>query len=401
MRKILILGGTEMQIPAINKAREMGLYVITCDYLPANPGHKFANEYFNVSTTDKEGVLNLAGKLKIDAVLAYASDPAAPTAAYVSEKLGLPGSSYESVLSLFRKDKFRELLKRSGMNTPAFHILTNESRAKALFSETKPGKLIFKPADSSASKGVSVATNPQEAIQAFRLATEFSREKIVIAEEFIERNGSQIGGEGFVVDGKLVFTCFGDVCFNPEINPFLPFAQIMPSTRSEKILNKAREVLQQIITACGYKTGGLNLDIMLDKNEELLFIEIGPRCGGNMLPQLVEYCTGIDLTDLAIKAAIGESCPAGFNSHAKKTASYIVLYTKQKGRLLEFQFEQKLDSRIFFKYFNVLPGEYLAGETGVPNRLGVLLAAYENPEEAFQITDNFGEYCRIIVRAGL
>ena len=32
----------------------MGYYVITCDYLPNNPGHQYAHEYYNVSTTDKE-----------------------------------------------------------------------------------------------------------------------------------------------------------------------------------------------------------------------------------------------------------------------------------------------------------------------------------------------------------
>ncbi|MBQ5658371.1 MAG: hypothetical protein IIV02_02440, partial [Peptococcaceae bacterium] len=38
----------------------LGYYVITCDYLPSNPGHQFAHEYYNVSTTDKEAVLALA-----------------------------------------------------------------------------------------------------------------------------------------------------------------------------------------------------------------------------------------------------------------------------------------------------------------------------------------------------
>ena len=97
MKKILMLGGTMQQIPIIKLAKEMGLYVITCDYAPENPGHKYADEYHNVSTTDVDGVLELAKELKIDGIVAYASDPAAPTAAYVAEKLGLPGNPYESV----------------------------------------------------------------------------------------------------------------------------------------------------------------------------------------------------------------------------------------------------------------------------------------------------------------
>ena len=92
MKRLLMLGGSLYQTYAIKEAKRLGYYVITCDYLPSNPGHKYADEYHNVSTTDKEAVLTLAKELKVDGVVAYASDPAAPTAAYVCEQLGLPTS---------------------------------------------------------------------------------------------------------------------------------------------------------------------------------------------------------------------------------------------------------------------------------------------------------------------
>ena len=84
MKKLLFLGGTMQQIPAIKRAKDQGIYVITCDYLEENPGHKFADEYYNVSTTDLDGVLKIAKKCEIDGIIAYASDPSAPTAAYVA-----------------------------------------------------------------------------------------------------------------------------------------------------------------------------------------------------------------------------------------------------------------------------------------------------------------------------
>ena len=109
----------------------MGFYTVTCDYLPENPGHKFADEYYNVSTTDKEAVLSLAKKLQIDGIVAYASDPAAPTAAYVAEKMGLPGNPYESVKILTEKDLFRDFLHNHGLNCPKAHGYTScEEAAK-------------------------------------------------------------------------------------------------------------------------------------------------------------------------------------------------------------------------------------------------------------------------------
>ena len=57
MKKILMIGGSHFQIPAIKYARDAGYYVITADYSVNNPGHKYSHEYYNVSTIDKNAVL--------------------------------------------------------------------------------------------------------------------------------------------------------------------------------------------------------------------------------------------------------------------------------------------------------------------------------------------------------
>ena len=66
-KKILFLGAAPTQMPPLRYAREQGHHVITCDYLPENPGHALANESYNVSTTDKEAILDLAQRKRIDA----------------------------------------------------------------------------------------------------------------------------------------------------------------------------------------------------------------------------------------------------------------------------------------------------------------------------------------------
>lgn len=90
MKKMLLLGGSAQQIVAIETAKRLGLYTVLCDYLPDNPGQYHADKFYQTSTTDKEAILDVARRENIDYIIAYASDPAAPTAAYVAEKLGLP-----------------------------------------------------------------------------------------------------------------------------------------------------------------------------------------------------------------------------------------------------------------------------------------------------------------------
>ena len=98
MKKLMILGGSRYALPVIEAAHSLGLYVITCDYLPDNIAHKYSDEYCNVSIIDKDAVLDAARALGIDGIISFACDPGVVTAAYVAEKMGLPScGSYESV----------------------------------------------------------------------------------------------------------------------------------------------------------------------------------------------------------------------------------------------------------------------------------------------------------------
>lgn len=71
LKKILLLGGSRYLLPAIKSAHELGLYVITCDYLPDNIAHKYSDEYVNVSIIDKEAVLEVAKSLNLMALCFY------------------------------------------------------------------------------------------------------------------------------------------------------------------------------------------------------------------------------------------------------------------------------------------------------------------------------------------
>lgn len=112
MKKILLLGGSAQQVIAIETAKRMGLYTVLCDYLPDNPGQYHADKFYQVSTTDKDAILSVAKENKINGILAYASDPAAPTAAYVAEILNLPTNPYTAVNTLCNKDTLRGFFKK-------------------------------------------------------------------------------------------------------------------------------------------------------------------------------------------------------------------------------------------------------------------------------------------------
>ena len=248
MKRILMLGGSMQQIPIIKLAKEMGLYVITCDYTPNNPGHQYSDEYYNVSTTDLDGVLELAKKLNIDGIVAYASDPAAPTAAYVAEKLGLPGNPYESVKICTEKDLFREFLTTHGLHAPkakGFSSLEEAKRDIDCFAFP----VMVKPVDSSGSKGVVKIYTPSELENAVAEALDYSRSKRFVIEEFIEKKGYQVSGDGFSVNGELLFTSYGNELYSSAggTREYVALGEFWPTLLSEEQKQKVDEEIQKMI----------------------------------------------------------------------------------------------------------------------------------------------------------
>ena len=251
MKKILLLGGSAQQVIAIETAKRLGYYTVLCDFLTDNPGQYAADKFYLVSTTDKDAVLEVANKENIDGVLAYASDPAAPTAAYIAEEMGLPGNPYESVEILCNKDRFREFLKNNGFCTPVAKGYDNVNSALKDISEGHYKiPVIVKPVDSSGSKGVSKITDFSNMESKLAYAMSFSRGKRIIVEEYVEKCGYQIAGDGLSVDGKLVFRYFANDHFNPNcVNPFVPISASFPYNMPQDIQNKIHNEIQRLLTA--------------------------------------------------------------------------------------------------------------------------------------------------------
>jgi biotin carboxylase len=331
-RKILFLGAARGQMPAIRYAREQGYYVITCDYLPSNPGHRLADECHNVSTTDLDGVLAVARRAKVDAVIAYATDPAAPTAAYVCNALGLPSNPYESVRVLTQKDLFRRFLADHGFKTPQW--IACRSLAEA--ADGARGfrlPLVVKPTDSSGSKGVSVVRNFGELAAATQAAFAYSRSGAIVVEEYVEvaDPATQLEGEGFLWDGELAFLALFDDLFDLKGNPVVPCGYSIPTVFPEEPQQQAKADLARLMRLLEMQRGPFNVDMRVDHEGQVFIIDLGPRNGGNLIPQLLERATGFDMLDFTLRSALGEDCsgiehrpPRGFH------ATY-VLHARQDG----------------------------------------------------------------------
>ena len=245
-KKIMMLGGNYFQMTAVLAAKRLGYHVIDVDYLPGNPAHRYADEYYNISTIDKEKVLQKARELQIDGIVSYASDVSAPTAAYVAEAMGLPTNPYESVMIMTHKDLFRAFLRENGFPMPQGGGFTDYEEALSFFRKIKKPAMV-KPIDASGSKGVNKVFTEEEFRAAYSEAMSYSISKHIIIEEFIQRVGYQIDGDAFMANGKIVFWGICDQHHDIECSLYAPIGHSYPPTQDPAISEKARALVERLV----------------------------------------------------------------------------------------------------------------------------------------------------------
>lgn len=393
MKKILLLGGSPQQVVAMETAKRLNYYALLCDFLPDNPGQYEADKFYLVSTTDKEAVLKIAIDEKIDGVLAYASDPAAPTAAYVAEKMGLPTNPYQAVETLCNKDRFREFLSTNGFNTPVAKGYSDKNVDTSIFSLP----VIVKPVDSSGSKGATVLRDWSGLNEALDFAFSFSRSHRVIVEEFIEKKHEYlIGGDIFVNDGKIVLWGLLNCHRDEYVNPLVPVGKSYPLLLDKDDEDSVHTTLQSIVDKLGLKLGSVNVELVVDKNNRVWPIDIGPRAGGNMIPDLLGLIFGVNVVEMAVLAAMGESlkCEIGVGTSFYATHN---LHTNKNGIYKGIKFSEELEKRIVRKCLYKKEGDKVEFFDNAAKALGIIFMKFDNQEEMSSILENINEHYKVVV----
>ncbi len=383
-KKIMCLGAGLSQLPLIEKAVDLDLYVITVDYSPESPGHKISHEYVNCSTMDKECVLKAAKRIKIDGVVTIASNVAVPTVSFVAHELGLSGEDLKSSKIMYDKGKFRDFQEKQGFNCPGFVIGKDFSEVRYTIKNLK-APLIFKPVDSSGSRGISKLNEVTDGIceGAFYFAKEYSHCGMVCVEEFVE--GVEIGGDAFLVDSKV-----NAVITHKYIDDFVPVGHELPTNIS---ISEQERVIEEISATCnvlGYADGPLNFDVIVSP-KEVTVLELSPRLGGNGIPFLVERGTNVDFVSAVISYSMGMELEMPDKIEVLKSCGSWVFGSPRKGRIKNIASEKQIKEivpEVFNCTFNYEIGDEVSPFTHSGNQIGYIL--FDCPPEK--------EYKEIVTR---
>lgn len=386
-KRVLVPNGNYTDIRLIKAFKKMGFYVITSGNAPELLGHKYADEYVAHDYSDKEGMLELAKKLNIDYISACSNDFGVVTAAYIAEKMGLPGhDTFRAAQIIAEKDHFKRFAQENGLQVIPSHYFENFDDAYA-FTQTAEYPLIVKPTDLGGGKGVTRINAPAEAADAIRYAFDLSKAKHIVIEPFIE--GEQASFTGFLVKGKVVtYTSFNE--FDAYHNQFLVGYTTSPANDMENVSKVMIEQTEKMAKLLNLADGIFHIQYRM-WNGVPYIMECMRRCLGNYALRGASYLSGIEWEEWIAKSYCGMDCSdIPVHSDKDKNVAEYYIQVPHNGIVKNVRIDPIIDRYTYDSIMQWEPGMQVTNAKTA--MLGFIFMDFPTRELRDEIASKFDQY---------
>jgi biotin carboxylase len=304
MKKLVVIGANNFQLPLVLKAREMGIETHVFAWEEGAVAKDFATKFYPVSITEKEQILEQAQKIKPHGIISIGSDLAMIAVNYVADKLGLVGNTMHCTQLTTNKYRMRQQLQIMGCPCPRY--MKVDDTGQVLASDFG-FPLIVKPTDRSGSRGVTKVESPDCLTEAIERAKEESFCKEVLVESFIigkEYSIESISwrGQHFVLQITEKETSGAPY--------FVEKAQHQPANIPESVREKVVAEVVRSLDTLKVQNGASHSEIFITPDNQVFIAEIGARMGGDFIgSDLVQLSTGFDYVKAVIEIALGTFDP--------------------------------------------------------------------------------------------
>lgn len=396
MKTIMIIGAGVAQVPLIKTANIEGYHTVVCDIDQNAPGVTMADEYFKVSTKDRNGLFNVAKTHNIDGIVAN-SEYAMVDVAYISSKLGLVGNSEEAISVLSSKSQFRELQRRVGLFAPAFIPNITSTPVK---TERFEYPLIIKPDESSGTRGTTLVKSTEDDInKAVHKCTGLSRNGLAIIEEYVSLPTlSGVEGELFIHNGEIIWDgLFTSI--RSHLAPMIPMTYIFPCVVRDERIGELKRDLKTVFDSIGVTHGEYNIEAFFVGDTPFI-IEINPRQGGNDLPRYVQKHCGINYYRLLVTTAVGDDSYWDDLRNYKRNNAKIthhMLYPRKDGFYRGLCINKNIENMIFATETDVKIGQYVKKTADGSSSIGYVDFYFTDTDEQMVISRRLEEFIDINV----
>lgn len=386
MKSLLILGAGKEQVAAIAAAKAKGIRTLVLDFNPKADGAALADEFHLVSTRDRDAVLNFvkgyAGK--IDGVMTIASD-IPHMVSLAAEAVGARHIPLAVAEACVHKLHMKEKLAAAGVSIPAFARITSLKELQA-FIDRVGFPVVIKPVDNSGARGVQRLTQSMDIAASFAYAKGFSYGGEVIAEKFI--SGLQISTEGLFHEDVFHCTGFADRNYTrlDDAKPFMvEDGGDIPSVLNAADKKKVEIEFEKAARALGIDWGPAKGDMIFGDDGKPYVVEIAARLsGGNFCYDKVPWSTGVDIVDILVDMAVGNSVDPKRFVPTRDLATSQRYFFPAAGTIKQIDGVAAVKAAPHIRKVDIWagPGQAVATAENHPSRVGYVIACAPTRQEA-------------------
>ena len=206
-KKLLFLGVDTSTGEAIEYAKSKKVYTIVTDFYSPEikKEKKAADEYWMIDVADFEALKKKCIEEGVTNIYAGNHEFCLEQCKRLCKELGFPFYASDDGWKAARDKVFyKEKCQKAGLLTPKQYYLDENFSDKDLEKIKYP--VIVKPSDSSARKGLSIVANQDELLVAYKKALEYSENKKIIVEDYVDGDDIYIGC--YVHNKKLILLHF-------------------------------------------------------------------------------------------------------------------------------------------------------------------------------------------------
>lgn len=279
--------------------------------------------FHNISIFEKDVIVDICRAKDISGVIAT-TELTVSIAAYVAEKIGTPGLSYQN--ALYITDKFRNRLVCRDIKEivqPTFYRISNDSELDKVDCQYP---IIVKPTDKGGKRGITVVEKPEYLLSAYKYAKDNSGDAPVIIEEFIE-GGQEYSVESLTYKGRhYIIQVTEKISSGPPHCVELGHHQ--PAAISTVMRKKVESALSKGLSAIGVDNSTCHTEIKI-VDDIIYLIEFNARPGGDHIAwPLTELSTGYNIIKGAINIALGSFVEIDYSVFKKNFAGVYFVTTQ-------------------------------------------------------------------------
>lgn len=374
MATLMIIGAGMMQSPVIEKAKELGHFVITIDRDINAIGNKFSDCPLEIDTNDLDRILEVSRVYEIDGILTTSDSPIRVVAA-VCDKLFLHGPNNYAAEVCTNKFLMREHLSKNKFNFPKYKII----RGIEDISNIDFFPAVIKPVDSSGSRGVKKINSIKELTSTLPYTQSYSRTGSVIVEEFID--GIEYSVETLSQYGKTHIIAITEKTVKGKDQLFfVEDRHLIPANLDEEEIKLINETVKRLIESLDLGDSATHTELKVNKRG-IYVIEVGARLGGDFITSdLVPLATGVDMLENVIRLALGES----IKIDPKRFRFAGVQFINSENYESVYNFMQ--NNSMQYEHFKIEPFVETELESSF-DRLGYFIASSDNRRSLINILD--------------